>query len=42
VIGAGHGWPVASAWVDGITAGLEKNLPRMHDTINSPLPANSP
>jgi hypothetical protein len=34
VIGAGHVWPIASAWVDGITAGLEKNSPPMHDMID--------
>jgi hypothetical protein len=34
VIGAGHVWPIASAWVDGIAAGLEKNWLRMHDMID--------
>jgi hypothetical protein len=34
VIGAGQVWPIASAWVDGIAAGPEKNSPRMHDTID--------
>ena len=34
MIGAGHIWPIASAWVDGIAAGLEKNSPRMHDMID--------
>jgi hypothetical protein len=42
MIGAGQVWPIAAAWVDGIAAGLEKNSPRMHDVINSPLSAKSP
>jgi hypothetical protein len=33
MIGAGQVWPIASAWVDGIAAGLEKNSPRMDDMI---------
>jgi hypothetical protein len=33
VIGAGQVWQIASAWADGIAAGLEKNSPRMHDMI---------
>ena len=42
MIGAGQVWSIASAWVDGIAAGQEKNSPRMHDMINSPLSAKSP
>jgi hypothetical protein len=42
MIGAGHVWPIASAWLNGIAAGLGKNTPRMHDMINSPLSAKSP
>jgi hypothetical protein len=42
MIGAGQVWPIASAWVDGIAAGLKKNSPPMHDMINSPLSAKSP
>jgi hypothetical protein len=34
LIGAGHVWPIASGWVDGIAAGLEKNSPPMHDVID--------
>ena len=34
MIGAGQLWQIASAWVDGIAAGLEKNSPRMHDMID--------
>jgi hypothetical protein len=34
MIGAGQVWPIASAWVDWIAAGLEKNSPRMHDMID--------
>ena len=41
MIGAGQVWSIASAWVDGIAAGQEKNSPRMHDMINSPLSAKS-
>jgi hypothetical protein len=32
--GAGQVWQIASAWVEGIAAGLEKNSPRMHDMID--------
>jgi hypothetical protein len=28
LIGASHVWPIASVWVDGIAAGLEKTLIR--------------
>jgi hypothetical protein len=41
VIGAGQAWPIASAWVDGIAAGLKKNSPRMHDMIDRRLSASS-
>jgi len=34
MIGAGQVWQVASAWVDRIAAGLQKNSPRMHDMID--------
>ena len=34
MIGAGHIWQIASAWVDGIAAGLKRNSPRMHDMID--------
>ena len=34
MIGAGQVWQIASAWVDWIAAGLEKNSPRMHDMID--------
>ena len=34
MIGAGHVWPIASGWVDGIAAGLAKNSPPMHDVID--------
>jgi hypothetical protein len=34
VIGAGHVWPIASAWVGGIAAGLKKNSPPMHHMID--------
>src|SRR5208283_5505678 len=34
VIGAGRIWSIASAWVDGIAAGLAKNSPPMHDMID--------
>jgi hypothetical protein len=34
MIGAGHIWQIASAWVDWIAAGLEKNSPRMHGMID--------
>ena len=34
MIGAGHVWQIASAWVDGIAAGLKKNSPPMHDMID--------
>jgi hypothetical protein len=34
MIGADHVWPIASAWVDGIAAGLKKNSPPMHDMID--------
>jgi hypothetical protein len=37
MIRAGQVWPIASAWLDGIVAGLGKNTPRMHDMINSPI-----
>jgi hypothetical protein len=33
VIGASQVWQIASAWVDWIATGLEKNSPRMHDMI---------
>ncbi len=33
MIGAGHVWPIASARVDGIAAGLEKNSPLTHEVI---------
>ena len=34
MIGAGRIWSIASAWVVGIGAGLEKNSPPMHDMID--------
>jgi hypothetical protein len=34
MIGAGQLWQIASAWVDGIAAGLQKNAPRMHHMID--------
>jgi hypothetical protein len=34
MIGAGRIWQIASAQVDGITAGLDKNSPPMHDMID--------
>jgi hypothetical protein len=34
MMGAGQVWPIASVWVDGIAAGLERNSPRMHDVID--------
>ena len=34
MIGAGQVWPIVSAWVDGIAAGLEKNSPPRHDMID--------
>jgi hypothetical protein len=34
MIGAGQVWQIASAWVDGIAAGLGKHSPRMHDMID--------
>jgi hypothetical protein len=34
MIGAGQLWQIASAWVDGIGAGLQKNSPRMHGMID--------
>jgi hypothetical protein len=34
MIGAGQLWQIASAWVDGIGAGLQKNAPRMHHMID--------
>ncbi len=34
MIDAGHVWEVASAWVDGITAGLNKNSLPIHDVID--------
>ena len=27
-------WPIASAWLDGIAAGLEKKSPPMHGMID--------
>ena len=34
MIGAGQVWPIASAWVDGIAAGLKKASPRNDDMID--------
>jgi hypothetical protein len=34
MIRAGQAWQIAWAWVDWIAAGLQKNSPRMHDTID--------
>jgi hypothetical protein len=34
MIGAGHIWPIASAWFYGIAAGPRKNSPPMHDMID--------
>ena len=40
MIGAGQVWPIASAWVDGIAAGLEKTRHAMHDLIDQRVRAN--
>ena len=34
MIRAGQAWQIASAWVDWIAAGLQKNSPRTHDMID--------